>query len=113
MNVPGLGEMPQLESSYTITVPRNNGPSVSVEIVRFRGTLPRLFRDAMEGAAGGRFGGGEVKNVRWLGGSGIEMRVGGDVIRQVFTDKAMVSATVHGGKPEEIDAFFSNFELTK
>jgi hypothetical protein len=89
------------------------GVQVSVQITRFRGSLPRAMRDAVGDGFGAAFGGGEVKNVRWLGGSGVEMRAGGQIVRQVYTDKAIIQATIGGAKPEEVDAFFSNLELTK
>ena len=119
MNIPGFGEMPQMESTHTLTCGGGfggrGGATVNVQVIRFRGSLPRAMRDGGFGGAfgGGRFGGGEARDVRWLGGRGIEMRVGGDVVRQVTTDKVIVQATVSGAKPEEADAFFDNFELTK
>lgn len=112
MNVPGFGEIPQLESSHVVTSARA-GVNVSVQVTRFRGTLPRAMRDAVGDGFGAAFGGGDMKNVRWLGGRGVEIRIGGQVIRTVYTDKAIVQATVNGAKPEEAEAFFDNLELTK
>jgi len=118
MNIPGFGEIPQLESSHVLSSGGGLGGraavTVSVQVTRFRGSLPRAMRDAVGDAFGGAaFGGGEVKSVRWLGGSGVEMRVGGQIVRQVYTDKAIVQATISGAKPEEAEAFFDNLELTK
>jgi len=117
MNIPGFGEIPQVESSHVLTcgggLGGRAGVNVSVQVTRFRGALPRAMRDAVADGFGGAALGGEAKSVRWLGGSGVEMRVGGQIVRQVYTDKAIVQATVNGAKPEEAEAFFDNFELTK
>lgn len=112
MNIPGVGEMPQTESMHQLNCVGafggRGGVTISVQVTRFRNTLPRAMRDA---GFGGAFGGG--KSVRWLGGSGLEMNLGGQVVRQVYTDKAIVQATISGAKPEEAEAFFDNLELTK
>lgn len=114
-NIAGM-EIPQIESTHGLTTGGFGGGkvNVTVDVTRFRGSLPRATRDAIGNiGAGAKFGGGEVRRVRWLGGDAAEVSAAGMVMRVVYTDKAMVMAQVQGAKPEEAEAFFDNFELTK
>ncbi|MBP3959013.1 hypothetical protein J8F10_27535 [Gemmata sp. G18] len=117
---PGGGEIPQMESMRTYTTDGFGGKdrvSITVQVMRFRSSLPRAARDAM-GNIDGRFAGGSVQRVRWLGGDAAEMELGGTLTRVVYLDKAVIMVQITGpngarAKPEEEAAFFDNFEVTK
>ncbi len=117
--LPGGGEIPQMESMRTYTTDGFGGKdrvSITVEVMRFRSSLPRAARDAMGNI--GRFAGGSARRARWLGGDAAEMELGGTLTRIVYLDKMVVIVRITGpngtrAKPEEEAAFFDNFELTK
>lgn len=119
--LPGGIDIPQMESMHAYTTGGFGGKdrlTVTVEVVRFRDKLPRSARDSLGGQAGGRFGGGQTQQVRWLGESATEVAFGGSLTRAVYVDKAMIVVMITGpnggrAKPEEEAAFFDNFELTK
>ena len=117
---PGGGEIPQMESMRTYTTDGFGGKdrvSITVQVMRFRSSLPRVARDAM-GNIDGRFAGGSARRARWLGGDAAEMELGGTLTRVVYLDKAVIMVQITGpngtrAKPEEEAAFFDNFEVTK
>jgi hypothetical protein len=60
----------------------------------------------------------EMRSVKWLGYNAVEMVQPGSVIRIVYTNRHMVTATISGprgvraGREEEA-AFFDNVEITE
>ncbi|WP_162271938.1 hypothetical protein [Gemmata sp. SH-PL17] len=67
--LPGGGEIPQMESMRTYTTGgfgNKDRVNITVQVMRFRSSLPRAARDSMRNIDG-RFAGGSAQRVRWLG----------------------------------------------
>lgn len=90
---------------------------IQCSVIRFRNEVPASLRGSFRQSSG-KFGGVEMRNVKWLGHDAIEQVHGNIVMRMVYTERHFITATIGGpnggrAKPEEEAAFFDNFELIK
>jgi hypothetical protein len=91
---------------------------IEVWVIKFRDRVPASIREQIRRySADGRFGGVELRTVKWLGHDALEQVHTNGVLRIVYTDRHFVMASIHGpsggrAKPEEEAGFFDNFELT-
>ena len=91
---------------------------IELWIIKFRDKVPSSVRDQIRKySASGKFGGVEVRTVKWLGHDALEQVHANGVMRVVYTDRYFVRASVSGpnggrARPEEEAGFFDNLELT-
>ena len=118
-NVGGFGDaLPGAERFAVVTSGTGfDSAHVQLSVIRFRNEVPASLRGSLR-QAGGKFGGIEMRSVKWLGSDAIEYTHPGGTSRTVYTERHCITATISGptggrAKPEEEAAFFDNFELIK
>lgn len=90
---------------------------VELWVVKFRDRVPASIRDEVRrSSANAKFGGVEMRTVKWLGGDALEQAHMNGVMRVVYTERHLVVAMIGGAnggraKPEEEAGFFDNIEL--
>ncbi|MCI0700244.1 MAG: zinc-ribbon domain-containing protein [Planctomycetia bacterium] len=116
---PGTAEIREIESVSAYTCGQSaDGIVVAVTIARFRNEVPKSMRDQLRHVRTMQHGEFEFRSVRWLGFDAAEVTTKSSLMRIVYTDRLMIHVQITGGKgtrakPEEEEAFFDNFELTK
>ena len=96
----------------------DGGMNVTVVVGRFRNGTPASLRGEIGDMPKKKQFGFEYRKIRWLGHDVAELSNESTVIRAFVTDRYMFIVQLSGpkgtrAKPEEEQAFFDNFELTR
>ena len=112
-------DLPPVESCSMYHCGDRNGPvTIEIQVIRFRSAIPSSYRSAVRSLPSGTIDRFKFEHVSWLGYDALDRSMDGAKMRAVYTDRALILATVAGPRFTRVQAdheaaFFDNFALTE